>query len=74
VNADTPLITAAQLAERLNLPVASIYKLARDGRIPVYRVPGGRAICRFSWSEIVAVLHQGGEGNGKDRAGLRRQV
>jgi excisionase family DNA binding protein len=63
--APDPLLSASELAEHLSLPVASVWKLARDGRIPVYRVPGGRSLCRFSWPEVAAVLHQGGAGNGE---------
>ena len=61
-----PLLTARQLAERLNLPIESIWKLARDGRFPSYKVPGGRSLRRFSWPEIESVLRGGN--NGKVRA------
>lgn len=34
----TALLTAAQVAERLGLPRQHVWKLARDGAIPVVRI------------------------------------
>lgn len=46
-----PIIDAAQVAELLGMNVQMVRKYAREGRIPAYRLPGGRAF-KFFRDEI----------------------
>ncbi len=54
-------MTAAELAKFLNVPVAYVWKGAREGRLPHYRLPGGRKFIRFRKSEVMEVLRGTGE-------------
>lgn len=45
----TPMITADELARRLDLSIETVYRYVRDDRIPYYRVG---PILRFDWSEV----------------------
>ena len=47
-----PILDAAQVAELLGMNVQMVRKMAREGRIPAYRLPGGRAF-KFFRDEIV---------------------
>lgn len=51
-----PVMNSAQVAELLGYPVTTIQALAREGRIPVRRLPGTRQY-RFLKDEIIAWLH-----------------
>jgi excisionase family DNA binding protein len=50
-----PLIRAEELARRLDVSESLVYRLARDGKIPAYKVGGN---WRFSWMEVVDTLRQ----------------
>ena len=50
------LLTAQELAEYLNVPVTSVWSLARRGDIPNFRLPGGRRLVRFDLDEVMTVL------------------
>lgn len=52
-----PIIDAAQVAELLGMNVQMVRKYAREGRIPAYRLPGGRAF-KFFRDEIFDFLRQ----------------
>ena len=54
---NTQLLTAEQLAERMQVPVAQVYRLARDGRLPVIRLGRYR---RFKREAIEAFERDGG--------------
>ena len=47
-----PILDAAQVAELLGMNVQMVRKMAREGRIPAYRLPGGRAF-KFFRDEIL---------------------
>lgn len=49
-NNDTGLLTAAELAERLKVPVSWVYEQSRQGKIPTHRM--GRYL-RFRLQEVV---------------------
>ena len=42
-----PILDAAQVAEMLSMNVQMVRMYAREGRIPAYRLPGGRAYKSF---------------------------
>jgi excisionase family DNA binding protein len=42
-----PILDAAQVAELLGMNVQMVRMYAREGRIPAYRLPGGRAFKFF---------------------------
>ena len=46
-----PILDAAQVAELLGMNVQMVRKLAREERLPAYRLPGGRAF-KFFRDEI----------------------
>ena len=48
---ETLLLTADELAQRLNVPVSWVYEQSRQGNIPTHRL--GRYI-RFNLAEVVA--------------------
>ncbi len=50
-----PILDAAQVAELLGMNVQMVRKYAREGRIPAYRLPGGR-VFRFFRDEIIEFL------------------
>lgn len=52
-----PILDAAQVAEMLSMNVQMVRKYAREGRIPAYRLPGGRAF-KFFRDEIFAFVKQ----------------
>ena len=52
-----PIIDASQVAELLGMNVQMVRKYAREGRIPAYRLPGGRAF-KFFRDEIFDFLRQ----------------
>lgn len=58
------LLTAAELAQVLNVPVSWCWKAARTGQLPCIRLPGGRFFVRFDLVEVGRVL-EGGKGNGE---------
>ncbi len=52
-----PILDAAQVAEMLGMNVQMVRKYAREGRIPAYRLPGGRAF-KFFRDEIFEFLRR----------------
>lgn len=61
---ESRLLTAAELAEVLNVPVATCWKWGRSGQLPHVRLPGGRAFIRFDLAAVERALGGGG-GNGE---------
>ncbi len=59
---ESRLLTAAELAAVLNVPVATVWKWARVGQVPCIRLPGGRRGVRFELVEVERVLEGGGNG------------
>lgn len=52
-----PILDAAQVAELLGMNVQMVRRYAREGRIPAYRLPGGRTF-RFVTQEIFEFLRK----------------
>lgn len=52
-----PILDAAQVADLLGMNVQMVRKYAREGRIPAYRLPGGRAF-KFFRDEIFNFVRQ----------------
>jgi excisionase family DNA binding protein len=50
-----PILDAAQVAEMLSMNVQMVRRYAREGRLPAYKLPGGRAF-RFLRDEIIDFL------------------
>ena len=50
-----PILDAAQVAEMLSMNVQMVRRYAREGRLPAYKLPGGRAF-RFLRDEIIVFL------------------
>ncbi len=50
-----PILDAAQVAELLGMNVQMVRRYAREGRIPAYKLPGGRAF-KFFRDEIFEFL------------------
>jgi excisionase family DNA binding protein len=46
-----PILDAAQVAEMLGMNVQMVRRYAREGRLPAYKLPGGRTF-RFFRDEI----------------------
>jgi excisionase family DNA binding protein len=46
-----PILDAAQVAELLGMNVQMVRRYAREGRLPAYKLPGGRAF-KFFRDEI----------------------
>ena len=59
---ESRLLTAAELAQVLNVPVVTVWKWARAGQVPCVRLPGGRCFIRFDLSEVERALEGGGNG------------
>ena len=53
--AQAPLLTAAEVAELLNISLASVRRLQSDRHIPFFKVGGS---VRFSRADIIAYLEQ----------------
>lgn len=51
-----PLIDAQELADQYGIPRGSIYRLARAGRIPAFRVGVRGGGLRFRASEVLEAL------------------
>ncbi len=47
-----PILDAAQAAELLGMNVQVVRKMAREGQLPAYRLPGGRTF-KFFRDEII---------------------
>ena len=47
-----PILDAAQVAELLRMNVQMVRKYAREGRIPAYKLPGGRTF-KFLRDEVI---------------------
>ena len=52
-----PILDAAHVSELLGMNVQMVRKYAREGRIPAYRLPGGRTF-RFFRDEIFGFLRE----------------
>ena len=50
-----PILDAAQAAELLGMSTQMVRRYAREGRLPAYKLPGGRAF-RFLTDEIYEFL------------------
>ncbi len=50
-----PILDASQVAELLGMNVQMVRRYAREGRIPAYKLPGGRAF-KFFRDEIFDFL------------------
>jgi excisionase family DNA binding protein len=51
------ILDTAHVAELLGMNIQMVRKYAREGRIPAYRLPGGRTL-RFFREEIIEFLKQ----------------
>jgi nitrogen PTS system EIIA component len=51
------ILGTAHVAEMLGMNIQMVRKYAREGRIPAYRLPGGRSF-RFFRDEIIDYLKQ----------------
>lgn len=60
---ESRLLTAAELAQVLNVPVSWCWKAARANQLPHVRLPGGRGFLRFDLAAVERTLE---EGNGHD--------
>jgi excisionase family DNA binding protein len=52
-----PILDAAQVAELLGMNVQMVRRYAREGRIPAYKLPGGRTF-KFIRDEIIDFLRR----------------
>lgn len=52
-----PILDAAQVAQLLGMNVQMVRRYAREGRIPAYKLPGGRTF-KFIRDEIIDFLRQ----------------
>ena len=52
-----PVMDAAMVAEFLGMNVQMVRRYAREGRIPAYRLPGGRSF-KFFRDEVVEFLRE----------------
>ncbi|GAB1646824.1 helix-turn-helix domain-containing protein [Krasilnikovia sp. MM14-A1259] len=59
----SPLLTTAQLAQRLNLSTKTIYKMAKSGAISAMRAPGTRTPLRFDLATVERELRANGPAN-----------
>ncbi|HET8739658.1 MAG TPA: helix-turn-helix domain-containing protein [Acidimicrobiia bacterium] len=50
-----PILDAAQVAELLGMNVQMVRRYAREGRLPAYKLPGGRTF-KFFRDEIYAFI------------------
>ena len=50
-----PILDAAQVAEMLSMNVQMVRRYAREGRLPAYKLPGGRTF-KFFRDEIYQFL------------------
>lgn len=50
-----PILDAAQVAELLSMNVQMVRRYAREGRLPAYKLPGGRTF-KFFRDEIYQFL------------------
>lgn len=52
-----PILDAAQVAELLGMNVQMVRRYAREGRLPAYKLPGGRTF-RFFRDEVFEFLRK----------------
>ena len=50
-----PILDAAQVAELLGMNVQMVRRYAREGRLPAFRIPGGRTF-RFITQDLIEFL------------------
>jgi excisionase family DNA binding protein len=60
-----PILDAAQVAELLGMNVQMVRRYAREGRLPAYRLPGGRTF-KFFRDEIYEFVRSHPVTAGKD--------
>jgi len=49
---DEPMLTVAELAERLGLSAGTVYRKAQNAEIPAFRIGGDTGPWRFYLSEV----------------------
>lgn len=59
MNLESRLITAAELAAILQVPISTCWRWARAGQVPCVRLPGGRRMVRFDLAAVEAALEAG---------------
>lgn len=57
---ESRLLTAAELAQVLNVPTATVWSWARNGQVPSIRLPGGRKFVRFDLAAVERALQMEG--------------
>lgn len=60
-----PILDAAQVAELLGMNVQMVRQYAREGRLPAYKLPGGRTF-KFFRDEIYEFVRAHPVTSGKD--------
>ncbi len=60
-----PILDAAQVAELLGMNVQMVRRYAREGRLPAYKLPGGRTF-KFFRDEIYEFVRSHPVTTGKD--------
>ena len=67
------ILDAAQVAEMLGMNVQMVRRYAREGRLPAYKLPGGRTF-RFYRDEIHEFLRAHPAAPAEDEAIERQQI
>ena len=57
-NREVALVDATTLAEKLGQAKSSVYRLAKDGRIPAYQAGPKLSGLRFDVDEVLAALRR----------------
>lgn len=52
---EEPLISVSELAKRLGITPQIVYRMARKGALPHYRI---NSLLRFKWSEVLEARKQ----------------
>jgi excisionase family DNA binding protein len=60
------ILDAAEVGELLCLKTSTVYRLAQDGRIPCYKLPGTRLL-RFSKKAVLDWMRSGEKGGTPER-------
>ncbi len=56
---DEQLLTAKEVADRAGVPLKTVQRLHREGRLPSHAPPGASQPRRFVWSEVQAACRHG---------------
>ncbi len=59
---DRRLLRIAEVAERLQVPCATVYRLVYDGRLPALQLRGKGSTIRIDEAQLEAWLYDQGEG------------